>query len=187
MHRIRLTPATVIATIALFVALAGTATAGTVFITGKQIKNGSIGLVDLSASAKKALKGQRGPAGPAGPAGIQGDQGNPGVAGPVGPVGPAGPTGTQGVAGPAGGFDPAKVTYVKGADVTVAPASYGSATATCPAGTAALSGGWFVDSSSVGEVFGNGTLDGKSWTLYVFNWDTTDTATVTPYAVCAAK
>ena len=62
---------TVIACIALFVALTGTATAGAVaLITGKQIKNGSIGLVDLSANTKSALQAEV--AGPAGRAGLPG-------------------------------------------------------------------------------------------------------------------
>ena len=48
--------------IALLAALGGTAGAATSgLITGAQIKNGTIGLLDLSASAKQSLKGQRGP------------------------------------------------------------------------------------------------------------------------------
>ncbi len=45
------------------VGVAGTAGAAR-FITGKDIKNGSIGLVDLSKSTRKALQGRAGPAGP---------------------------------------------------------------------------------------------------------------------------
>jgi len=48
-HDAPLHPATIIALIALFVALAGRATAaGTALITGAQIKNGSVGLADLA-------------------------------------------------------------------------------------------------------------------------------------------
>jgi hypothetical protein len=167
----RFTPATVIAMVALFVALAGSATAaGTVLITGKQIKNGSVGLVDLSASAKRALKGARGPAGDAGAQGIPG------------------PAGAPGVAGPAGGFDPAKVSYVEGATVTLAPQAAGSGSAVCPAGAKAISGGWVVLSGDVGEVFGSRSFDsGGSWTVSVFNWSQYTDATVAPFAVCAAR
>jgi Collagen triple helix repeat (20 copies) len=91
----RLSPVTtVIACIALFVALTGTATAGAVaLITGKQIKNGTIGLVDLSAKTKSALKGNRGTAGraglpgPAGPQGSHGAKGDPGSKGDKGDKG----------------------------------------------------------------------------------------------------
>lgn len=85
---------TVIASVALFAALSGTATAATM-ITGKQIKNSSItgsdirnssltgsdvknrslGLSDLSTSAVNTLKGATGPVGAAGPAGPQGPAG----------------------------------------------------------------------------------------------------------------
>lgn len=45
------------------------------FITGGDIKNGSIGLRDLSRAARNALKGNAGATGPAGPAGAQGPAG----------------------------------------------------------------------------------------------------------------
>jgi hypothetical protein len=81
----------------IFIALAGTAgAAGTGLITGAQIKNGTIGLADLSAKAEKSLKGQRGPAGPQGPQGQQGQQGAKGEAGSQGAVGPQGPQGPKG-------------------------------------------------------------------------------------------
>jgi hypothetical protein len=61
-------------TLGLVIATAATATAAKL-ITGKQIKNGSVGLVDLSAKAKKSLRGARGRRGPQGPAGPQGAPG----------------------------------------------------------------------------------------------------------------
>jgi len=54
---------------------AATSAGAAKFITGGDIKNGSIGLRDLSAAAKRALKGKSGAAGPAGPAGPQGPAG----------------------------------------------------------------------------------------------------------------
>jgi len=50
-------------------------------IGGKQIRNHSIGLIDIKRTTQKALRGQRGLRGLAGPAG---------AAGPPGPQGPAG-------------------------------------------------------------------------------------------------
>src|SRR5262245_45365110 len=87
MSRMRqLSPGTVLAMVALFVALTGTATAGGValIVTSANIKNGTIQTVDLSAGAKRALKGQRGPRGTDGPAGLPGPAGTPGPAGPRG-------------------------------------------------------------------------------------------------------
>jgi hypothetical protein len=150
----------IIAAIVAALVSATAATAASGLITGAQIKNGSIGLVDLSASAKRALKGQRGP---------------------------AGPPGATGVAGPAGGFDPAKVSYVEGTSFQVAPGAAGSGRAYCPAGAKALSGGWVVISGDVGEVFGNRSYDsGGSWSVLVYNHATYTDATVTPFAVCAS-
>ena len=160
----RITPAFVLAMLALFVALAGTATAGTaVLITGKQIKNGSIGLADISASAKRALKGQRGP------------QGIQGIAGPAGTAGPAGLP---------GGFDPAKVSYVTGPTVTFAPGEIHFAEATCPAGTTVIGGGYFA---SIARVAAENTFgDGRTWSVLINN-DTSISLDVNAYAVCAAK
>jgi hypothetical protein len=64
LKRIRFTPSMVIASIALLVALAGSAAAGTALITGAQIKNGSIGLADLSATAKSRSAASKAPLGP---------------------------------------------------------------------------------------------------------------------------
>jgi hypothetical protein len=84
--------AMVVAFVALCVALSGTSYGAearavvTKLITGAQIKNGSIGLKDLSRSARKSLKGARGASG------ATGAQGAIGAAGPKGDVGPPGPT-----------------------------------------------------------------------------------------------
>ena len=85
----------VVAMLALFVALTGTAVATTsALITGKQIKNGSITGLDIknkSVTAKDIkgqLRGARGAAGPAGPPGPQGPQGSQGATGPAGAPNP---------------------------------------------------------------------------------------------------
>ena len=63
----RPSPALAVASLALFVAVGGTATAAGVMITSsKQIKAGVIDASDLSSKARNQLKGATGPAGPAG-------------------------------------------------------------------------------------------------------------------------
>ena len=57
--RHRLSPATVIALLALFVALGGTAGAAAVLVTSAQIKNGTIQVADISAKAQQKLRGER--------------------------------------------------------------------------------------------------------------------------------
>ncbi len=89
----QISPATVIALLALFVSLTGTATAITL-ITGRNVKDGSLTGKDVrDGSLKKAdlergaTSGPRGPAGPAGPAG---EPGEPGLRGAKGEEGVAG-------------------------------------------------------------------------------------------------
>jgi hypothetical protein len=62
-------PATVIAALALFVALGGGAAWASGLISGSQIKNHTIAENKLTKSAINALRGQRGPAGHTGPRG----------------------------------------------------------------------------------------------------------------------
>jgi hypothetical protein len=84
-------------TAAIVVALVvagGTTAAAKLIVTSKNIKNGTIQLVDLNKKAKRALRGQRGTRGTAGPRGQ------------TGPVGPAGAVGAQGAAGATGQAGP---------------------------------------------------------------------------------
>ena len=160
--------AAVVAAIVSAVVSAATATAGTMaLITGAQIKNGSVGLADLSPQAKRALKGQRGPRGVRGFAG------------------PAGPQGAAGAAGAPGGFDPAKLQYVTGPTVTLAPGQSSGAQATCPAGSAAISGGF---SSTDGHVAYSETLGSTFHSVFVNN-DTDPAVSIQIHAtvVCSAR
>jgi len=88
MHLRKPSPAGVIAGLALFFALGGTAAATTHYLitSTSQIKP----------SVLKALHGSVGARGPAGTAGGQGGDGQPGQPGPAGGVGPQGPTGPAG-------------------------------------------------------------------------------------------
>jgi hypothetical protein len=78
----RPSPAMILAIFALVAGLAGSASAAKSLITGKQIKDRSIALKDLSPAARKALRGQIGPIGASGPAGIGGPTGPTGATGP---------------------------------------------------------------------------------------------------------
>jgi hypothetical protein len=109
-----------IAAVVAAVVAAASSTAATIVVTSKNIKNGTIQTVDISAKAKRALRGNRGP------------RGFPGLAGPEGSPGPAGPQGPPGVQ---------SITGVANS-TTVAPGSFGTVTATCPGGQAPVSGGF---------------------------------------------
>lgn len=76
--------------------MGGVATAGAAkLLTGKDIKDGSIELKDLSKKARASLTGRTGPVGPTG------------ATGPVGASGPAGANGNPGAAGTSGSAGPA--------------------------------------------------------------------------------
>jgi hypothetical protein len=117
----RVSPAMVVAMLALFVALTGTAVATTsTLITGKQIKNSSITGIDVknrSLTAKDfrgSVRGARGAVGPAGPAGPQGAQGAQGVQGPQGDQGLQGIQGDQGLQGIQGPSGVVRSPYASG-------------------------------------------------------------------------
>ncbi len=85
-------PATVIAVVALFIAIGGTATAASGLINGKQIKPGTVTAKQiknktitkgkLAPSTVRSLTGQRGPTGPGGAPGATGPTGANGVVDP---------------------------------------------------------------------------------------------------------
>lgn len=97
----------VVAAMALAIGVSGTAGAAKL-LTGKNIKDGSIELKDLSKKARKQLKGKTGARGPAGApgaagsAGTTGTTGAPGAQGLQGLQGAAGKDGINGAPGAAG-------------------------------------------------------------------------------------
>jgi len=100
-------PALAVAALALFVALAGGAAASSL-ISGKEIRNHTIGLSKLTSGAVSHLHGQRGPEGATGATGatgapgINGVPGVQGLPGPKGDPGADGAPGVQGLPGPKG-------------------------------------------------------------------------------------
>lgn len=86
----RISPATIIATVALIFAVTGTATAAGLIdgaalkgnlVTSAKIRNSSLQAEDLSTSARIQLRGQTGPQGTTGDKGDKGDKGDPGTQG----------------------------------------------------------------------------------------------------------
>lgn len=109
--KLRLTYANAMSTIAVFIALGGTSYAAVVVtgsnvrdesLTGRDVRNGSLGLLDIESRARAALRGQAGPAGANGRDGQTGPVGGQGFAGAAGATGPSGLTGATGAAGPSG-------------------------------------------------------------------------------------
>ena len=87
-------PAMIVALIALFVSLAGNATAITVLVTSKQIKDKTIQTRDIAPATVSSLRGQQGPRGAAGAPGPQGLPGPQGIPGPQGLPGTSANTST---------------------------------------------------------------------------------------------
>ena len=143
------------AAITLFIASGGAAAAADL-ITGKDIKNGSIALKDLSKGAKKSLKGQRGARGP---------QGLQGVPGPQGSAGPPGAAASNSVTLAFG--DTQFLCADGGGDCQV-----GVSVAQCPAGMIAIGGGHEYENAvpvvnSVG--YNSSTADGTGWLVAMVN------------------
>jgi hypothetical protein len=116
LRKIRITPATVIATAALFVALAGGSYAAVQAlprnsVTTVQVKNGSLLAVDFK-------KGQI----PRGPRGLPGPDG---PAGPAGPAGPPGPSGSGGASAKWALVSPTGTVIASSGGITVTTHSTG--------------------------------------------------------------
>jgi hypothetical protein len=128
-RRVRVSPAFVVALIALFVALSGAAVATTTAmisgagikdnsITGSDVKNSSITTDDVKdksltpADFRGSVRGPAGEPGPAGAQGPKGETGAPGAPGAKGEQGEPGPQGVQGQKGESGADGvPAKAVY----------------------------------------------------------------------------
>jgi hypothetical protein len=185
---------TAVAYLALFAALGGSAYAAVTVtgknikdgtITGRDVKNRSLGTNKLSATAVSSLTGQRGPAGPQGEKGDRGPVGPSGATGPKGETGPAGPQGTQGPAGPQGPRGISGWQYVVKKGYDLSSGKWDSWSVDCPSGTKALGGGVsstapyytrVLETAPAGEATG--------WSVAVRN---EGGPTLTPYAwvICA--
>ena len=115
----------IITAIIVAAVISGSAGAASLLIDGSKLKNHSVPVTKLTASAVRSLHGQRGAQGAPGVQGIQGAQGI---------------QGSQGVPGPPGlsGWTRVGVT-----SALVTTGTQGSAFVGCPAGTQVLGGGYF--------------------------------------------
>jgi hypothetical protein len=121
---------------AIIAVFAATSAGAAKFITGADIKNGSIGLRDISRAAKRGLKGKTGPAGAAGPQG------------PVGPQGPAGPS--------------SLATTIRSQNFTADGAGSASGEVRCPDGMVAV-GGSLSSGPNLYTVSDGPSGDGRGW------------------------
>jgi hypothetical protein len=153
-----------IAGIVAAVVAATSSTAATLVITSKNIKNGTIRAVDLSAAAKRALKGARG------------------ERGAIGPQGPQGLPGPQGIQGPPG---IQRVRFVASRPVAIGPGVTVPVHASCDSGETAIAGGFLLNGPDAAVVQSVGT--GGGWTVTGENDPAaTASATLTAYAHCVA-
>jgi hypothetical protein len=157
----KFSPSMIVAMIALFVALSGTAVAQSGLITGLQIKDKSIGFKDISNTAVARLRGR------------------------VGPAGPEGTPGLDGAPGPAGGFDPNKVSYALGTATYVGAGQVVTLAVPCPTGLKAIAGGGFNSISRIGASMA--APDGTGWFLIVYNDTSVPVPNAQAFAVCAAQ
>lgn len=180
-----LSPATVIATIALLFSLTGTAVAGGL-ITGANILNGSVSSVDVMNESLRTVdirngtllpedfKGKKFPTGP------KGDQGPAGPAGAQGAAGPAGPAGPQGVAGLS------QVTVVTAESASDSDGSK-FVDAHCPAGKRIIGGGATLV-GAYGDIAldENTPLNATTWRAMGFEVNATGANwSVRAHAICA--
>jgi hypothetical protein len=141
MHPRKPSPAVLVAAVALFVALGGTAVAARHFLitSTRQIKP----------SVLRELKGVTGPSGRTGASGPQGASGAPGPPGPAGPV------------------SLSALTIVRAPDVLVRPQTEATSVASCPNGSHVLSGGAWTGVAL--EIYSEMSEDHQSWIVLVFN------------------
>ena len=169
-------PATIIACVALFVALGGSAFAVSSAIDGHALKNRSVPAKKLTRSAVASLHGRRGPRGfrgIQGPRGFQGFQGIQGIQGIQGPQGTQGPPGVQSIT---------RVRHDQSVDPGVVTLVY----AFCPAGTVGLSGG-YSHGGPLSNVFIDADAGGGSgWVIGFDNFNSPDAVVVSVFAYCAA-
>jgi hypothetical protein len=131
-------PATILAAVAVFVALGGGAAVAGGLISGKQLRNHSVPQWKLTGQAISSLRGQQGPVGLQGPQGPQGATGPTGLPGPIGPMGGAGPMGPAGATGDTGPQGPDGPQGPQGdPGLTGARGAQGPAGPQGPAGTSA--------------------------------------------------
>lgn len=162
------TPATIIALIALFVAMGGTTYAAVSLparsVGTKQLKNHAVTKPKIARKTLAALKGRRGAKGPQGLQGLQG---------------PQGPQGSPGIM---------QLTRVEGNTITLCgynggACSVGTSTATCPTGYYVVGGGYGSDGAVLVPI--SAATDSTSYSVLGVNLSASTSASLIAQAICA--
>jgi hypothetical protein len=196
-------PSTVIALVALAVALGGTGYAATLLPAGSvgtaQLKNGAVissKVKNGSHQAADFAPGElpAGAQGPQGPAGSAGPQGPAGPAGPQGPKGDTGASGSQGPQGPQGPPGISSLSYVAHDYGPVPAHTQYAGEAACGSNLHVVGGGVLTDggyaeqavnSSYPSSGDGSGNEGTTGWIAAVDNLSSS-TQGFTVYAICAS-
>ncbi len=180
-------PSMAVALAALAVATAGSATAARSLLTGDDVKNGSLTGADIRPDSLTTRN-----LSPAVRAGLAPAPGLAGQSGAQGVAGVSGAQGTPGIAGAQGGFDPGKISYVRGVERGANPGGSVDVYAYCPAGAKAIGGGHFFaiihneTRTGIGRNYKSSAIpDGSGWAIYVANDESTHVR-VAAFAVCAS-
>jgi len=205
-----------VAYVALFAALGGSAYAAASItgaaikdgtVTGRDVKNRSLGANKLSTKALESLASRPGPQGAPGPkgdkgepgpAGLKGDPGAKGATGSAGPTGPQGPTGPTGPMGPQGPPGPTLPGAISGysyhtAGHTIGPDDWESWGVECPPGKHALGGGVAADGQLVGNIRHSAIVssaptgaDARGWAVTYSNDFDEGKVTAFVWVICAS-
>jgi hypothetical protein len=149
-------------------------------VTGKKLKNRTLGVKKLSEAAVDSLKGQTGAKGDVGPQGA------------VGPAGPQGPTGSQGEPGQNGAAGATNVVVRTSEVKSLPPGFFTEVTASCHPGERATGGGTeFIDGQygALQMVASHPEPSSGTPTGWSTTWNfkqTTSYANVREYVICAA-
>jgi collagen triple helix repeat protein len=188
MRRRRPSPGLVIAVVALFIALGGTAFGAHFVITSTS---------QIKPSVLKKLRAKRGPAGvkgatgASGPAGSAGPQGKEGATGKEGTPGKEGPAGKEGKEGPPASLT--KLEEVRGPEEEVEPEEENFSIAECPTGSSAVSGGFFEEGPAPSKQFSEAfteEVEGEiihGWIYGTANPSSTEFQQIEAIAYCAAE
>ncbi|MGW4393188.1 hypothetical protein [Streptomyces sp. NPDC004685] len=128
-------------------------------------------------TGKPGEPGKQGPKGDTGYPGATGATGDTGKPGEPGKQGPKGDTGYPGATGATGATGTIQVTEYPG-DTIAIPANSSSniATATCPAGQTAISGGWYTQAAGPVPGVSRQFAAGSIWQVYFDNPSTLATS-----------
>jgi hypothetical protein len=166
-------PALVVSLIALFVALGGTSYAAINLpknsVGTKQLKNGAVTKTKINKKTITQLMGKPGPAGPAGPTGATGPQGPQGAQGPPGTLADGAVTSAKIADGAVSASKLATIVVVTADSTSVANGAAVGVTATCPAGSRVISGGFDPGGNAVPWRVQRSHLDGNGWRAFGTN------------------